>query len=321
MRLTYGFTSFGTTLSKVVSLLKKSALLASVLCFFSSLAQAGGMIDDTQTVKSNLLAKEVNYTVYLPADYQTSKRSYPIFYLLHGGGNGLPTDWFMQGKIGNLLDKMIEKGEIPPMIVVTPDGRRDVENKFNTYYMNDADGKYRWEDMFIQEFMPAIEQKYRVAQEKRFRAIGGLSMGGYASLIYSFKYPDLFGSAAGLSAAFRTDEQVIEMDQPGYDRRYGRAWGPGLQGKDRINDKYLSYSVLQQVKEKPVKDIMKTRYYMDCGTDDDFFIGNALLHIEMNKLGVKHRFMARVGRHDWRYWTSGSKEMLLFVGKGFQELP
>ena len=49
-------------------------------------------------------------------------------------------------------------------------------------YMNNHDNSYRYGDMFIEELMPFVEEKYRIRAEKQFRGISGLSMGGGGTL-------------------------------------------------------------------------------------------------------------------------------------------
>jgi enterochelin esterase-like enzyme len=278
-----------------------------------------GTVDDTSSISSNILGQEVKYTIYLPPDYSRSTRSYPVLYMMHGGDDGRYNDWFVQDNLGNLLDRLISAGAIPAMIVITPDGLRNAQNKYATYFMNDADGKFQWENMFITEFIPRMQKKYRILDDKRFRAMGGLSMGGFASLMYAFKYPDLFCAAAVMSAAVRTDEQITQMDAAGYERRYGHAWGVGLTGEQRLNEQYHQKNVLDLVKSTPVADLQKTKYYLDVGTNDPFFLGNTLLHLQLNKLGVAHQFQTRPGAHDYDFWAPGSEQLLRFVGLNFQE--
>ncbi|HCT06292.1 MAG TPA: hypothetical protein DIW86_13090 [Pseudomonas sp.] len=278
-----------------------------------------GTVDDTASIKSSILGQNVKYTLYLPPDYGRSTRAYPVLYMMHGGDDGRYNDWFVQDNLGALLDRLINAGEIPAMIVITPDGLRNPENKYATYFMNDADGKFQWETMFIQEFIPAMQKRYRILDDKRFRAMGGLSMGGFASLMYAFKYPELFSAAAVMSAAVRTDEQITQMDPAGYERRYGHAWGEGLTGDQRLNLQYHQKNVLDLVKHTPVTELRKTRYYLDVGTNDPFFLGNVLLHLAFNKLGVAHQFQARPGAHNYDFWVPGSEPLLRFVGLTFQE--
>ncbi|SHJ90325.1 Enterochelin esterase [Roseomonas rosea] len=278
-----------------------------------------GRIEEQRFAPSGVLGKEVRYSVYLPPDYDSAKRAYPIIYMLHGGEAGTDTDWFRFGRLNVLLDRLIGEGRIPAAIVVSPNGQRDEANRNNTYYMNDADGAFRWEDMFFEDFMPFIERTYRVISGREGRGIGGLSMGGYGALAYSMRHPGTFIGAAALSAAFRTDEQILTMDQPGYDRRYGKAWGMGLQGEARLNERYRDYSVLDMVDRLPPANIRSTRFHLDCGAEDRFFDGNAILHQKLRDKNVPHSFMIRPGLHNWDYWRSGSEGALLFLGKLFQQ--
>jgi enterochelin esterase-like enzyme len=281
-------------------------------------ARAEGTVKEGQFMSSQILKKNVEFTVYLPPGYGRDERKYPVIYLMHGGGGGKNQDWYRFGGADRVFDRLIASGEMPPFIAVTPEGRRDEEDRFNTYYMNDADGKYRWQDMFVEELVPHIEKTFPVIPGKGSRAVLGLSMGGYAAVAYSLKYPDMFAGAAALSAAFRTDQQVVEMDQAGYERRYGKAWGPGLTGRARLNQPYYANSVLDLVDKVPPDVIRKTELYIDCGSYDSFFVGNSELHLKLTRLGIEHRFMAREGGHDWPYWRSGLEGATLFIGKVFR---
>ncbi|SER09404.1 S-formylglutathione hydrolase FrmB [Faunimonas pinastri] len=285
----------------------------------AAFASGHGRVEEHLQMPSKILSKAEEFSVYLPPDYDRSKRSYPIVYLMHGGEEGEDADWFRFGKIEVVLDDLIDRGVIPPVIAVSPDGRRNLENKNNTYYMNDADGQFRWEDMFVQEFVPYVESQYRAIGTKPTRSILGLSMGGYAALAYSMRHPELFKAAVAMSAAYRTDPQIVTMDQAGYDRRYGKAWGMGLKGQDRINADYRKYSVLDMVDDLPAANVKATDFYIDCGSDDKFFDGNVLLHEKLRDMGVKHRFMVREGSHEWNYWRSGVRNGLIFIGAEIQK--
>lgn len=289
-------------------------LLLLAALFASANAWAEGTVKEGQFMASQLLGRNVEFTVYLPPGFGRDERRYPVVYLMHGGGGGKNQDWYRHGSADRVFDRLIEAGDVPPFIAVTPDGRRDEEDRFNTYYMNDADGRYLWQDMFVKELVPFIEKSLPVIPGKKSRAILGLSMGGYAAVAYALKYPDMFAGAAALSAAFRTDQQIVDMDQAGYDRRYGKAWGLGLAGRDRLNQAYYANSVLDLVEKVPPDAIAGTPLYIDCGSYDDFFVGNAELHMKLTRLGIEHRFMAREGGHDWSYWRSGLEEATRFVG-------
>jgi enterochelin esterase-like enzyme len=138
---------------------------------------------------------ERKYAIYLPPDYETSERSYPVLYLLHGAGDD-QTGWIQFGEVLRIADKVIAEGTSTPMIIVMPDantGRRG--------YFNDIQGEWRYEDFFFKELMPHVEKTYRIKGEKRYRAISGLSMGGGGTFMYVFHHPELFSSACPLSAS------------------------------------------------------------------------------------------------------------------------
>ena len=61
-------------------------LIASVFACHVGFAQSGQVMDAC-TMDSKILESRRKYAVYLPPDYETSSRSYPVLYLLHGGGD------------------------------------------------------------------------------------------------------------------------------------------------------------------------------------------------------------------------------------------
>lgn len=274
-------------------------------------AQQTGKVLEERTVKSSILNKAVRYTVYLPADYDHSERSYPVVYLLHGFTDD-NTGWLQFGEINRYADKAIADGTIPPMIIIMPNGD-------SSFYINSYDGKEKYEDFFIKEFMPAVEKTYRIKAEKKYRGIAGLSMGGYGSLIYSLKYPQLFAAAAPLSAAVFDDSAIITMPDINYEVVLGPLFGRGLKGKDRINKTLNENSILKIVETKSAEDLKKVRYWIDCGDDDFLTKGNCLLHIELTDKKVPHEYRVRDGAHNWTYWRTGIVDALKFIGDSFHQ--
>lgn len=293
---------------------KVSTLFIILICLVSwgNIALADGKIMEGLSLKSEILAKDVEYAIYLPEDYDTSLRKYPVVYLLHGMG-GDDTEWIQFGEINRIVDKAIEDGEIPPMILVMPDAEK---NKY--YYVNDYQGKARWEDMFNNEFIPFIEAEYRIRAEKTFRAIAGLSMGGYGALLHAMKYPDLYSTCVALSAGIRTDEQILALDREAYNIRYGGPFGMDLEGQARLSDYYRQYDILTMVEKIPAEELSKVRYWLDCGDDDFFTIGVALLHVKMKQQGIPHEYRVRDGSHIWQYWRSGIVDGLKYIGDKFR---
>ncbi|MDN5287584.1 MAG: esterase family protein [Mucilaginibacter sp.] len=291
--------------------LKKFVLLCLMLCSSIAFAQQQGKVIEEQTVKSNILKRSVKFTIYLPADYETANRTYPVVYLLHGYTDD-NTGWLQFGEINRYADKAIADGTIPPMIIVMP-------NADSSFYINAYDGKENYEDFFIKEFMPHIEKAYRIKTEKKYRGVAGLSMGGYGAMIYAVKYPQLFAAAAPLSAGIFPDDQIVGMPDNNWETVLGPLYGRGLKGKDRLNKAWHDNSVLDLVQAKTTEQLSSVRYWIDCGDDDFLTKGNCLLHIALAEKKVPHEFRTRDGAHNWTYWRTGITDALAFIGDSFRQ--
>ncbi|HEY1068776.1 MAG TPA: alpha/beta hydrolase-fold protein, partial [Pirellulales bacterium] len=174
------------------------------------------------------------------------------------------------------------------------------------------------EDFFVQEFIPHIESTYRIKAEKKFRAIAGLSMGGYGSLLYSLKHPELFQSCYAMSGAFRTEEQVNEMPFEEFHRRFSTALGDIKEGEPRINDYWRANDAIRLVGKLSDDQKKAVRFVIDCGDDDKLTIGNAMLHVAMQQAGVPHEYRVRDGGHVWDYWKISLPDALVYITKGMK---
>src|ERR1700709_1626723 len=104
---------------------------------FILLAQSGKVYDNL-SLPSKILKMDRKYAVYLPPDYETSDRSYPVLYLLHGGGDD-QTGWVQFGEVLHIVDRAINDGSATPMVIIMPDantGRRG--------YFNDPKGDWNY---------------------------------------------------------------------------------------------------------------------------------------------------------------------------------
>jgi enterochelin esterase-like enzyme len=294
-------------------LLTKKITVTVISCclFIAALSQPMGRVLEERTVKSSLLGRSVKYSIYLPSDYDFSERTYPVVYLLHGYTDD-HTGWLQFGEINRLADIAIVDGSIPPMIIVMP-------NADSSWYINSYDGKEKYEDFFIKEFMPSVEKTYRIKGDRRYRGIAGLSMGGYGTLILSLKYPELFQAAAPLSAAVFDDETLVNTPDARYEAVFGQLYGRGLKGKERLNKAWYDNSVLKIVESKSSNDLKKVRLWIDCGDDDFLTKGNSQLHIALVDKMVSHEYRVRDGAHNWTYWRTGIIDALRFIGDGFRQ--
>jgi enterochelin esterase-like enzyme len=288
--------------------MRKLLLFCFLFLSWQAMAQQGTLRESLKT-KSKILGSNVNYSVYLPSDYDRSNRRYPVLYLLHGYTDD-ETGWTQFGEAHLIADRLMQAGEIPPMLIVMPDAGV-------TWYINSADGKVRFEDFFVQEFIPFIDKEYRTRAQKESRAVAGLSMGGYGSLILATKHPHLFAAAAPLSAAVFTEEEFRNMADASYNRTFASLFGPNLKGQDRLNAHWNKNSILKIVETGSADSLKTVKYYIDCGDDDFLIKGNMALHAAMIDRKVPHEFRVRNGGHTWSYWRTALPEVLKFVGDSF----
>ena len=283
----------------------KKTILLFVFCFaimVSANAQTGKVYDDL-ALTSKILKSERKYAVYLPPDYETSERSYPVLYLLHGAGDD-QTGWVQFGEVLRITDNAIKDGTATPMVIVMPDAQTGQRGYFNQ-------GDWRYEDFFFEEVMPYVEQKYRIKSEKRYRAVAGLSMGGGGSFMYALHHPELFSSACPLSAYIGplTIEDFKAQINKG---------GQNYSDKE-IQEYFERHNTLNLIESVPVEDIKSVRWYIDCGDDDFLYEGNSLVHIAMKKKEIPHEYRVRDGGHSWTYWRESLPKVLEFVSQAFHQ--
>ena len=273
----------------------------------SAYPQAGKVIESMSFKGKN--GESIKFSVYLPADYATSQRSYPVVYLLHGFSDD-ETGWIQFGEANQIADKGIAEGKIPPCVIIIPDGKV-------SWYCNSYDKKTTWEDTFVNEFLPFVEKEYRIRAKKEFRAIAGLSMGGYGALKLSMRHTDLFSTCVALSSGTFTDEEIEKMEDSGYQHYFAGLFGKDLKGSARLNDVWKSNNPLDLIHSVTPEQLKTVRYWIDCGDDDFLCNGNSALHVEMRKAGIPHEYRVRDGSHSWSYWRSGLATGLEYIGEKF----
>lgn len=285
-------------------------VLFAILAVSSTLAQ--GLVKESLSIQSSILGKEVQYSIYLPAGYDRTNRVYPVLYLLHGYGDD-ETGWTQFGEVEHIADKAIAEGSATPMIIAMPDGGV-------TWYLNSYDGKVKYEDFFINEFIPHIDKTYRTRSTKQYRAIAGLSMGGYGSLLQATKHPDMFSSCSALSSGVFTDDEIVAANENTWGQVLGNLYGKKeLTGKNRLTPHYQENSIISIVNKGSAEALGKVRYYLDCGDKDFLIKGNMALHAAMIDKKIPHEFRVREGVHSWSYWRSALPEVLKFASVSFHQ--
>ncbi|MFB8761133.1 alpha/beta hydrolase [Nocardiopsis alba] len=139
--------------------------------------------------------------VLVPRGYRDDGRTYPVLYLLHGGGPG--QDFISWDKTG-----IRELSEDKQIIIVMPDGGPC------GWYSNPVTsnvGPRNWETFHMSQVLPWVDANFRTFAEFDGRAVAGFSMGGFGALKYAAKYYGHFASVSSYSgpASMRRDFGLV----------------------------------------------------------------------------------------------------------------
>ena len=216
------------------------------------------------TYRSSVLNDWRPLVVYTPADYETSGKSYPVFYLVSGTTDTEET-WFKVGKLNTILDNLIADGKAEPMIVVMPYGN------MGETPMPASMAAVKFYEVFANELteciMPYVEKSFRTVNDRDHRAIAGFSRGGGQSLYSALAHPELFAWLASYSA-YLTPE-MMDTCFP----QYGE--NPSL-----INDQFKLVWYGVGSADFLHDDVVRNREYLDAK-------------------GIKHEDMNTDGGHTW----------------------
>ncbi len=248
---------------------------------FSNIFEVPGPENDFQSLKDVPHGKVeiVNYKssalgginrrmhVYLPPNYGKTNEKYPVFYLLHGGGDN-DGAWTSVGKANNILDNLYAENKLKSMIVVMPAGHTPVKGL--------AMGAGPEQDPFCQDLlkdvMPYIEKNYPVSTKREARAIAGLSMGGIQTLNLALWNPEKFSYVYPMSTGY---------------------FGPAV--KD-LEEKYANILKNPSINQFRL-------FTIGMGKDDPLAYKNNKGMMELfTKMGIKYNYVETEGTHSFPVW-------------------
>jgi len=209
--------------------------------------------------------------IYTPYGYEAGKESYPVLYLLHGGG-GDEDAWATMGRACQILDNLIEKNLAVPMICVMPNGNPGQEAARTLMLQEKALDRNApgvgnlYINSIVKDIIPYVEKNYRVIAKPEARAVSGLSMGGAHTLSVTNEYPGVFGYICPLSMGVRDTQTDIDEK-------------------------------LQGVKKAGYK-----LYWVGCGTEDFVWEMAKSLDAALTRNGLEHTFHVTSGGHTWANW-------------------
>ena len=228
--------------------------------------------------------------VYTPPGYDdpaNADRRYPVVYLLHGwpGSEG---NWPHMGHATDTADSLIDKGRIPPVILVFPDGTgKGLLGR--SLYIDSYDGLSKVETFMTHHLIAWVDSMYRTIPSPESRGVIGLSDGGTAAINFVLQHPDVFGACGSHSADLRLSK--------------GMGMG-GVIGPDPGASKLLKEHSPLVYAPDVLPHLDTPVIYFDCGTDDESAAQNREFDAMLTRLGVPHTYHEYPGTHEWKYWRS-----------------
>src|SRR5579862_128125 len=286
------------------------------LCCLPACVLAQSRID-CSALNSKILKHPVRYCVYLPAAYNAEAgaaagQTYPVLYFLHGLGDN-EQSLFNSGGF-TLIDDLRKQHRIGDFLIAAPEGDR-------TFYINSAGGSVRYSDFFLREFVPAMEGKYRIGKGRSYRAIDGISMGGYGALRFAFAHPEMFSAVSAQSAALMT-ESPQQLDAAA---KSGAPLGKVLAAVfgDPVVPQHWKDNSPFFLAQKNASELRHLAIYFNCGQDDNYGFekGAAALHEQLQKESIKHEYHAYPGDHSFSYFLSHFAEVMEIHSRAFRLVP
>ncbi len=252
-------------------------------------AQSGQVVQTTYPSPA-MGGQKRQVAIYLPPSYNDpldKARRYPVLYVLHGTPGG-PNDWFAAGHLEDTANQLIARHEIGDMIIVSPDGRG--RPGASPEWGNSADGHQRLEDSIAFDLVQYIDSHYRTLASATYRAIGGLSSGGFGAMNIASHHPDIFGAVISLG---------------GYYQAEGTIWGTQLAYRQENSPLYV-------FPRRP-DDWMLAIFLGAADKDQPYYSDTKAFSAELAQLHVSYHLDVEHGAHSWGVWAKQMWNALLWL--------
>ncbi|MFT6388881.1 MAG: enterochelin esterase-like enzyme [Cellvibrionaceae bacterium] len=244
----------------------------------------------------------IEYGVYTPPGW-TPKESLPLILFLHGGGDNHTS--FEKFKAHEYFDSQIAAGNIPRVILLTPNGK-------NGFWENWYDGTHNYRDWVLNEVMPKVQEDYNILSCPEHCHLAGISMGGFGALRFAFFAKERFSSVSAISAPILNEEENKQAKKSILIRLLfplGRIFGPNF------SESYAD----QKIEKVWVndKELQKMRLQLIVGDDDreQIIKANKRFHDLLAKNNIPHDFVIYEGGHKWKYWIPNFGNAINFLVK------
>ncbi len=254
---------------------------------------------------SKALMRTVPITVVLPTDKMVfpgmpvpEEKPFKTLYLLHGiFGNY--TDW----TLGTRIQSWAQDRDL---CVVMPSGD-------NAFYVDNPKTSSMYGSFISKDLVEFTRKSFPLSDKREDTFIGGLSMGGFGSIVNALQHPETFGAVCALSSALILDNVPnykeytdFLMTNRGY---YESVFGDLDKVIGGPNDYNALAEKVAALEEKP-------KFFMACGTEDGLIAPNHALRDKLIDLGFDVTWMEGPGGHDWVFWDKYILEALKWLPLG-----
>ncbi|MBI5215134.1 MAG: histidine kinase [Ignavibacteriae bacterium] len=226
--------------------------------------KTGGGVLGTVTYHKKLQGDGLKYErdviVWLPPSYEsdTSKR-YPVLYM-HDGQNIVDPNTSFIGydwHVDEVAESLIKFNKMKEIIVVGIYNSPDRREEYAQTELGEAYQKF-----IVTKLKPMIDAEYRTLSDRENTGVMGSSMGGLASFLLVWNYPEVFSMAGCLSPAF-PEESISGVEQYNGNEKNIRLYidngGVGLEKELQIGCDLM----LPVLRKKGFKDGKNLEWFLD----------------------------------------------------------
>lgn len=239
---------------------------------------------------SKALMRTVPIQVVLPTDKFVGPEGtqpegpFKTLYLLHGI-MGNYTDWVSGTRVQSWAQDR-------NLAVVMPSGD-------NSFYVDNPKSSANYGTFIGKELVDFTRRTFPLSRKREDTFIGGLSMGGFGSIVNGLQNPETFGAVCALSSALILDSAPQNKEYT--DNLFtNRGYYESIFGDlTKVRGSFFDYDALAE-KVAPLAE--KPKFYMACGTEDELIGVNRQFRDHLQKLGFDVTYEEGPGVHDWYFW-------------------
>jgi enterochelin esterase family protein len=229
------------------------------------------------SIPSEAFGDERPVRLYVPARFREERR-YPLL-IVHDG-----TDFARFADLETVLDNLIHRNEIAPMVVAMV----DPQQRLQEYADDERHGRF-----LATELVPHLEANYPIEEGASSRGLVGASFGAVAALSTAWRHPGFFGNLFLLSGSFAF------TDIGDHDR--GPLFDPVVDFVNSFRDN----------PGRPAE-----RIYQCCGTYESLISYNRSMFPLLQSTGMEVRYNEARDGHDWENWRDRMREGLSWLYPG-----